>query len=91
MGWRRVMWVVWPAFLVACLAELLVFALVDPGELHWNGELLGWPRQAVYTAGFFAFWLLAMGSSALTALLAMSSEELNEPPGRRAPTGTAPD
>ncbi len=73
------MWVLWPAFLLACAAELLVFALVDPGELHWNGEALGLSRQAVYTAGFFVFWVLATGSSALTLLLARSGRELNSP------------
>lgn len=70
MGARYWMSVVWPAFLLACVVELLVFALVDPGELRWGGEALGLSRQAVYTLSFFVFWALAMGSSALTALLA---------------------
>jgi len=66
---RRLMTVVWPGFLVACLLELLVFALVDPQELHWLGHPLMGSREAVYTLAFFVFWLLAMLSSALTALL----------------------
>lgn len=74
---RRIGWVVWPAFLAACLAELLVFALVDPSELHWRGEALEWSRQAVYAGAFFVFWLLAMGSSALTVLLARSAQDVN--------------
>ena len=67
---HRLMWIAWPAFLVACAIEFLVFALVDPGDLHWRGEPLPLSRQAVYTGAFFVFWLLAMASSALTALLA---------------------
>lgn len=73
------MWILWPAFLLACAAELLVFALVDPSDLHWNGESIAWSRQAVYTAGFFVFWLLAIGSSALTVLLTRPSAEVNRP------------
>lgn len=76
---RRMGWVLWPAFLTACLAELLVFALVDPGELQWRGEALDWSRQAVYAGAFFVFWLLAMGSSALTVLLARSAPDVNTP------------
>ncbi|MES2971966.1 MAG: hypothetical protein V4757_00060 [Pseudomonadota bacterium] len=62
---RRIMTVAWPAFLSACLLELLVFSVVDPLDLH----LVGWSRQAVYTASFFAFWLVSMVSNAVTALL----------------------
>jgi hypothetical protein len=76
---RRWMWILWPAFLLACALEVLVFALVDPGDLNWRGEALGASRQAVYTIGFFVFWLLAMGSSALTLLLTRSAGEVNSP------------
>ena len=73
------MWIVWPAFLLACALEVLVFALVDPGDLHWRGEPLPLSRQGIYTLGFFVFWALGMGSSALTALLGMSRREINRP------------
>jgi hypothetical protein len=76
---RRWMWILWPAFLLACALEVLVFALVDPGDLHWRGEALGASRQAVYTVGFFAFWGLATGAGALTLLLARPATELNSP------------
>jgi hypothetical protein len=66
---RRILGVAWPAFLAACLLQAVVFALVDPQELHWFGGELPWSRQAVYAAGFFLFWLAAMLSSALTLLL----------------------
>lgn len=66
---HRMMWIAWPAFLAACLLELLVFALVDPFELHWAGQVLGWSRQAVYTGAFFTFWFTTMGACALTLLL----------------------
>jgi hypothetical protein len=74
---KRLMWIVWPAFLVAGLMEMLVFAMVDPQDLHWFGHPLAMSREGVYTLAFFAFWILAMISSALTALLAMSPREVN--------------
>ena len=64
------MWIVWPAFLLACALEVLVFALVDPGDLHWFGQPLDWSRQAVYTGAFFVFWAATAASSALTVWLA---------------------
>ena len=69
--------ILWPAFMLACATELLVFALVDPADLHWRGEAIGLSRQAVYTAGFFVFWLLATGASALTLLLTRPAAEIN--------------
>lgn len=84
----RIMWIAWPAFLAACVLELLVFALVDPHELHWAGQTLSLSRQGVYTVGFFAFWAVSAASCALTALLGMSATQVNgavpsvqDPPG----------
>ena len=62
---NRMMWIAWPAFLAACVLELLVFALLDPLDLQWAGQHLGWSRQAVYTAAFFSIWAISMGACAL--------------------------
>ncbi len=67
---RELVRVVWPAFLAACVLEMCVFAMVDPLHLHWSGHALEWSRQAIYTASFFLFWLIAAGACAMTALLA---------------------
>lgn len=77
---QRLMWIAWPAFLLAGVVEMLVFALVDPQNLHWSGQPLALSREAVYTLAFFIFWLLIMVSSALTTLLSMSSFEVNRSP-----------
>jgi hypothetical protein len=69
--------ILWPAFLLACATELLVFALIDPADLHWRGDATSLSRQAVYTVGFFVFWLLATGASALTLLLTRPASEIN--------------
>lgn len=66
---RKLMWVLWPSFLVAGAAEAVFFTLFDPADLVLLGHHLEWSRTAVYSAGFFLFWLLAAASSALTCLL----------------------
>ena len=63
---RRMMWIVWPGFLTAVVAEIAFFAVFDP--LDFNARL-ALTRDAVYTFGFVAFWLLGMFSSALTLFL----------------------
>ncbi len=77
---QKMMWIAWPAFLVAGVLEVLVFAMVDPHDLHWFGQPLELSRQAVYTLSFFVFWAVAMLSSGLTTLLAMSPFEVNQCP-----------
>jgi hypothetical protein len=74
---QRLMWVAWPSFLMAGVIEMLVFALVDPQDLHWFGHQLEFSRQGVYTASFFVFWLVISVSSALTSLLAISPKDVN--------------
>ncbi len=81
MRLQRWMWIAWPAFLVAGVLEMVVFAMVDPEDLHRiGGGDLGLSRQAIYTIAFFVFWGMTMASSALTTLLAMSPFEVNRCP-----------
>ncbi|GAB3193137.1 hypothetical protein [Hydrogenophaga aquatica] len=77
---QRLMWIAWPAFLVAGVIEMVVFALVDPSELHWGGQPLELSRQATYTVAFFFFWAMTFASSALTTLLSQSPFEVNRCP-----------
>jgi len=77
---QRMMWIAWPAFLVAGLLELVVFGLVDPQDLQWFGHPLALSRQGVYTLAFFVFWALTLLSSGLTTLLSMSPFEVNRCP-----------
>ena len=77
---QRWMWIAWPAFLVAAVLEMVVFAFVDPAELHWAGHSLELSREAVYSGSFFVFWLATMASSALTTMLSQSPFEVNRCP-----------
>ncbi|MBI3284177.1 MAG: hypothetical protein HYZ65_04885 [Burkholderiales bacterium] len=61
--------VLWPAFLMACVATGLFFSLVDPMELIVLDERVQVHIIGAYTIGFFAFWLLGIISSSLTVLL----------------------
>ena len=74
---QRLMWIVWPAFLMAGVLEMLVFGVVDPQDMHWFGSPIDFSRQAIYTISFFVFWGVAVLSSGLTTLLAMSPFEVN--------------
>ena len=74
---RRMMWVVWPAFLVAAVAETVFFTIFDPFDLHFFGAPLELSREAIYTLGFFGFWALGIASSALTVFLERSPWEVN--------------
>jgi hypothetical protein len=74
---RRLMWVIWPAFLVAGIAEGIFFTVFDPFELHFFGATLDMSREAIYTMGFFGFWGMGIASSALTVFLGHSPDEVN--------------
>lgn len=80
MKFRRWMCIVWPAFMVACLLEALIFAMVDPRDIRWFGESVQITRESFYTMAFLVFWVAAMVSSALTTLLAMPAQEVNQLP-----------
>ena len=69
--------VVWPAFLAAGLLEVLVFSMVDPGEIHWMGHQLQSSRQAVYTTAFFCFWLITMACTSLALWLNKTGQAIN--------------
>ena len=89
---HRLMWVIWPAFLAAGVAEALFFTVFDPFDLHFFGAPLDMSREAIYTMGFFGFWALGIASSALTVFLERSPWELNRCPLDRArPPGRLPE
>ena len=77
---ERIAWVLWPSFIIGGFAEALFFSLVDPHDLAFHGEPLGWSRTAIYSVGFFLFWAFAAGSSALTCFLQRSPFEINRCP-----------
>ena len=75
---QRAMVIAWPAFLMAGVLEVLVFAVIDPGDLHWfRGPSIGWSTQAIYTLSFLIFWGVTTTTGLLTALMMQGPEEVN--------------
>lgn len=75
---RRIAAILWPSFLMAGVLEALVFVMVDPASLHGlDGEPIGWPSQAVYTAAFFVFWAVIAMAGAMTRLLDGAADDIN--------------
>lgn len=75
---QRALRILWPAFMAAGVLEMLVFAVVDPAELHWfGGAALNWSMQAVYTVTFLIFWAAISMASAVTAWLSIESDALS--------------
>lgn len=72
---RILMQVLWPAFLMAIVAEGVLFSMVDPHELVIVGLHLADSREAAYTVGFFVFWVLFACSSGMTYLLSHGMRE----------------
>ena len=66
MWTQRLMWIAWPAFLMAGVMEMVVFAFVDPEALQWFDQPVNLSREGVYTVAFFLFWLVIMASGVLT-------------------------
>jgi hypothetical protein len=78
--------VLWPSFLMAGVGSMLLFAVVDPGELSWfGGEHLRWSRQLVYSLGFFSLWLLVALACSITLSLATAPEPHPQAHPRRWP------
>ena len=72
---RLALQILWPAFLMAGVLEIAVFAIVDPNDLHGlSGAPLEVSRQAVYTLAFLVFWAVIAVASAITALLTQPAE-----------------
>ena len=75
---HRALRILWPAFMAAGVLEMLVFAVIDPADLRWfGGAPIAWSAQAVYTVTFMIFWAVISTASAVSALLAIESDELN--------------
>jgi len=74
---QRAIWVLWPSFVISGMAETVFFTLFDPMELHLFGEPVELGRMAIYTIGFFGFWMVAAASSAMTCFLQRPAADIN--------------
>lgn len=77
---QRLIHVLWPSFIVAGIAEILFFTVIDPQELYLFGEPVHLSRLATYSIGFFGFWALCAASSMATCFFQRSAAEVNRCP-----------
>jgi hypothetical protein len=63
---KHVIWVLWPAFIAAGIAEAIFFTMIDPAQLYLFGQRVEWSAMATYSTGFLLFWLVCIGSSLMT-------------------------
>ena len=71
--------VAWISFLSAAVGTMLFFALFDPVDLTSVFDPnLDIGRQAGYAVGFFFFWILTAGCSAVTAWLVRTAPKRDE-------------
>ena len=80
MNSRKLIWILWPSFIVAGMAEAVFFTFFDPTELVVFGEPVSLGRTAVYSIGFFAFWAVTAASSMLTCFFQKSAAQINQCP-----------
>jgi len=77
---QRIIAVLWPSFLTSGVATGLFFTVFDPHDLTMLTGHLGVSRMAVYSIGFFMFWLLTSGTCALTCYFQRPCDQVK---GRR--------
>lgn len=77
---NKLIWILWPSFIVAGIAETIFFTLFDPRDLQLFGMPQELSRVAIYSLGFFFFWIMAAGSSAFTVFIQKSADEINHCP-----------
>jgi hypothetical protein len=70
---RLAMTVLWPSFLAASMMQGLFFSVFEPDMLS------ALPPVAVYSIGFFFFWMFGALASVLTWYLVTVPEQHNPP------------
>ena len=87
---QKILWVLWPSFIVAGVAEGIFFTVINPQELYLFGEPAHFSKIATYSIGFFGFWMVCDASSLLTVFLQLGAAELNKGVGSTSPDGDKP-
>ena len=63
---KHIIWILWPAFIAAGIAEVVFFTVIDPKQLFLLGQPIELAALTTYSVGFFLFWVLCIGSSLMT-------------------------
>jgi hypothetical protein len=84
---KKLMFILWPSFVVAGIAEGVFFTVIDPQELFLFGEPVHFSKIATYSIGFFGFWAVCAASSLMTCFLQTSAVEVNKGVGAEPDSG----
>lgn len=79
---NKLYFVLWPSFLVAGIAEIVFFTVVDPQDLYLFGQPVHFSILATYSIGFFAFWATCAASSWATCFFQRSGADVNRDAAR---------
>ncbi len=63
---KLTIWVFWPSFIAAGIAESAFFTFFDPKQLYLFGNPVQFSPLATYSIGFLLFWMLCACTSLLT-------------------------
>jgi hypothetical protein len=77
---QRLIHILWPSFLVAGAANIVIATLFDPLEILYRGDAPFEHRIGAYTIGFFVLWLMGIASSAMTCYFQRGADEINRCP-----------
>ena len=81
---QKLIWVLWPSFIAAGVAEVLFFTVINPQELYLFGQPVHFSALATYSIGFFGFWIACALSSLLTLFFQRGADEINQLPADKA-------
>ena len=79
---KHVIWVLWPSFVAAGIAEVVFFTVIDPQQLYLFGQPVSLSPVATYSFGFLMLWLVCIGASLIT--WSMLPRDVKSALGRRA-------
>lgn len=75
---QQIVAVMWPSFLMAGIATIVFFTVFDPDIILSGSVHHPVSRMAAYSIGFFCFWVLTAGSSALTCYFQRPCHQFNK-------------
>jgi len=64
---QRIASILWPSFITAGIANSFFFTFFEPADLLYAGGYPSMSNMAVYSIGFFVFWLVTMSSCFMTS------------------------
>ncbi|GGY25036.1 hypothetical protein [Paludibacterium paludis] len=74
---QRAILLLWPSFMIACLATAAFFSVFDPFELKLHGVQLFEDKRAAYTLFMLVTWALGALNTGIVLLLEKPGSEIN--------------